>query len=413
MNFIARCGLLVILEIWVRRLCVMPINSLPMKRQGRPKTRNPSKRISTKLKFRVLDRRLGCFCLIPSSAQKIRMLNRVRSEKARKAKDKKSVKEDINEVEVPRTGPSLGMLLSNPIKRTENQDAEPGQFNALHGKSPARLADRKDSLQGFPAKTRADTDGAAARRAPHFHGLSSDYILTTLPDHEFDPNLDAEAEYYPLFSMYRSMALIPTGAPTQAEEVEDIDEERLLESGLDNFSLPELFYTHGKRMAKTGKATLSIQNHVRSKYGEDAFKDLMAHGVFNHLVAHPNAEVEKNYSRADIQKAANLLHRKAAKYKPLHEDRIDESVVDPSKMGTLDLWDEHARRSAAHGSGSRQAIIQRIEDHVKEKHGEEGLRKMRLHSDLAQVLHGSTPSDAPMVKALIDNMRIRAVKSVS
>lgn len=326
----------------------------------------------------------------------------------KKAKSKKKpVKESLDEVEAPIKGPSAGMMLSNPIQIVQNQDAEPGQFKSTGSKSPARLADVPDPSGTFPARTRRDTEDAVASRAPHMTKLTADWS-TTIPDHAFDPNLDAEAEYYPLFSMYKSLLFPAMAATSQtSEEVDNVVENASNSvEGLEKFGLGSLYDLHAHHMIEGNRGSAKkVVQHVRDKYGSDAANDMMAHGMFRHFQMHPDATQYSELTPAMAKQAADRLRRMADS--PLREagPALEESAFDPSKKGLLDLWDEHARRSEAHGSGARHEILNRIESHVEDHYGKEGLRKMKLHSDLSRVLHSSGMSEKPHVKALLDNMR--------
>src|SRR6185437_13538252 len=128
----------------------------------------------------------------------------------------------LTEVEAPANFWNAGMSKMNPIQVSQKQPAEPGQFKATLGKTPTRLADRDSSLEGAPKAAREATNDAATSRAPKEIELTGDW-QADLPDHQFDPKLDSEAEYYPLFSQFKAMGAIPSG-PAMAWEETEINE---------------------------------------------------------------------------------------------------------------------------------------------------------------------------------------------
>lgn len=134
----------------------------------------------------------------------------------------KLTKEDLDEVEAPANFWNAGMSRANPIQVSQKQPAEPGQFKATNVKSPTRLADRDSALEGAPRATRQATADEATRRGPRTIELTGDW-QADIPDHQFDPKLDSETEYYPLFSQFKALGAYPSG-PAMAWEEEQIDE---------------------------------------------------------------------------------------------------------------------------------------------------------------------------------------------
>lgn len=135
---------------------------------------------------------------------------------------KKLTKEDLDEVEAPANFWNAGMAKMNPIQVSQKQPAEPGQFKATGQKSPKRLADQDSSLEGAPQAVRKATCDDAASRGPKEIELTGDW-QADVPDHDFDPKLDSETEFYPLFSQFKAMGAYPSG-PARAWESEEIDE---------------------------------------------------------------------------------------------------------------------------------------------------------------------------------------------
>src|SRR6185437_4057553 len=128
----------------------------------------------------------------------------------------------LDEVEAPANFWNAGMAKMNPIQVSQKQPAEPGQFKATLTKSPKRLADRDESLEGAPGAVRQATCDVAAQRGPKTIELTGDWHADVL-DHAFDSKLDSETEYYPLFSQFKAMGAYPSG-PARAWEETEINE---------------------------------------------------------------------------------------------------------------------------------------------------------------------------------------------
>lgn len=419
---------------------------------------------------------------------------------------KKLAEDEVNEVEAPANFWNAGMSRANPIQVSQKQPAEPGQFKATNVKSPTRLADRDSALEGAPRATRQATADEATRRGPRTIELTGDW-QADIPDHQFDPKLDSETEYYPLFSQFKSLGAYPSG-PAMAWEEEQIDEaqdfdpsyrehtvfkktfgrnhpaEALANARIHRYTSPG-GTQHEVRMESSPdhssyRAEISSANYGNKRMGSgiaatshEAFDK--AHKAYKENFKMPEymtedelSEISKEALGGYIKKAADQgmqdayisggatgivdkdprdkLYKSAIKrlkgvakatdkltgtakvpagekQRPIEmlkkiseaedkkkvdsvvEETLDEGLFDPAKHELLGLWDEHARRADAHGSGSRNEILKRIEDHVAKKHGVVGLKKMRLHTDLTNALKHSISGDKGHLQALLGNMR--------
>lgn len=348
----------------------------------------------------------------------------------------KLTKEDLDEVEAPANFWNAGMAKMNPIQVSQKQPAEPGQFKATGQKSPKRLADQDSSLEGAPQAVRKATCDDAASRGPKEIELTGDW-QADVPDHDFDPKLDSETEFYPLFSQFKAMGAYPSG-PARAWEETDIKAHKAYKK---NYKMPE--YMKEGELNELSKKTLSkyvdvaadklaghaylagggsrLDKEGKTKEFRKAVNRLKGIKLANKKLSEDSASLmatatkdEKKAAEQDKKKPSEFkkLHDKhetevKAKMKELGEEALDEGLFDPAKQPLLALWDEHARRADAHGSGSRNEILKRIEDHVANKHGQEGLKKMKLHTDLTNALKRSTSNDKGHLQALLGNMRTK------
>lgn len=325
----------------------------------------------------------------------------------------------ISEVEAPANFWNAGMAKMNPIQVSQKQPAEPGQFKATLTKSPKRLADQGSSLEGKPRAVRDETKATAISRGPKTIELTGDWHAD-VPDHQFDPKLDSETEYYPLFSQFKAMGAYPSG-PARAWESEEIDEDELNEISKKTLGRYIERAANSKMMAGVRSQEAPIDSEEEKKQLNKI--RTRSHGISRAVkkLTEDSASLmatatkdEKKAAEQDKKKPSEFkkFHDKhetevKAKMKELGEETLDEGLFDPAKQPLLALWDEHARRTDAHGSGSRNEILKRIEDHVAKKHGQEGLKKMRLHTDLTNALKHSLSPDKGHLQSILGNMRSR------
>lgn len=337
---------------------------------------------------------------------------------------RKDIKEDLDEVEAPANFWNAGMAGMNPIQVSQKQPAEPGQFKATLTKSPKRLADQDSSLEGKPKAVRDETEATATSRGPKTIELTGDWHAD-VPDHQFDPKLDSETEYYPLFSQFKSLGAYPSG-PARAWESEEIDEDELNEISKKTLGSYIRGASTSMMVAGIGLAKAALNSEEQKKEAKKIGKRVMGIDRAVKKLSESSASLMAAATK-DEKKAAEQDKKKPAEFKKLHdkheaevktkmkelgEEALQEGLFDPAKQPLLALWDEHARRSDAHGSGSRTEILKRIEDHVAKKHGQEGLKKMRLHSDLSNALKNSVSGDKGHLQALLGNMRSRCAMGI-
>lgn len=212
----------------------------------------------------------------------------------------------LTEAEAPHSQADREMALSNPIHTVSLQDFAPGQFSPTIAKTPTRLADRPESLQGFPAEQRRVAEEAVHSRAPA--KMTSDWYAN-VPDKllspDYNPDTAPETEVFPIFSQYRDQAWM-LGGPASVlvaskneaegdddegeddEEVDGVDAD-LNESVFDpnGKSLEVLLNTHARNCAHDSdhcrEVAKNIEDYVRTTHGKDAFDNLRAYSALGAL----------------------------------------------------------------------------------------------------------------------------------